>query len=359
VIAGGFTPRRHDSAAIRVPEPASDEGPLGISQESLEIGTVWSAPDFRHELTVRNLTTADVVVKRVVASCECTSISPASFRLSPGAQRQLALGIDLTRASGAIEERTERSLAAELKFVMAGGRVQVFQLGGKVAFPFVANGVPITFERPVPFDAAPPTATFAIHKHRDVTELSVLIDPAEGTVRRVPALSSARVDVFEVEPSPRRPLGDFWFEIRVDAHVKGRGTAGEMPVQVFGAVEADVGWSPSNVLLVVDGSRIAPSETVVFWSRSGTPFEVLDAESIPSFVTATTEPSTLGNESALSPVIHLRAEESVAARREGKVLVRLRSSAHDRVLHAAIPVTVQPVEVAARVTPEPARAEDE
>ncbi|MGC1274331.1 MAG: DUF1573 domain-containing protein [Planctomycetaceae bacterium] len=68
--------------------------PSGLHLTQLDFGTAWVRPDFRWTVPVENRSDHVIVIEDVDAGCDCTSASPTSFTLAPGARQELTLLMD-------------------------------------------------------------------------------------------------------------------------------------------------------------------------------------------------------------------------------------------------------------------------
>lgn len=154
-------------------------------------------------------------------------------------------------------------------------------------------------------------------------------------------MSTRQSRTFYLRPNTHRTVGRFAFDVSVSASADDGQEFGPLPIRVTGQMESDVAWSPQDVLLLWTTPSVAPREDVLFWSRSGQPFQVVDVIGAPDFLHVDVRAPRL-DANATTQTVSLSGAQAATNRSFGTVLLRVRTGDNSD-LEIPIPVSVQSV----------------
>ena len=86
-------------------------GPLRTINR-LENSSVVATADFVTEVEVTNRSRNLITIKRILASCGCTSIAPEALEMKPGESKSLSVTIDLTKSYASDQSSLQHNIEA-------------------------------------------------------------------------------------------------------------------------------------------------------------------------------------------------------------------------------------------------------
>jgi hypothetical protein len=76
--------------------PLVNAASLTIPKSRLNLGRVWSQPDYRWSLPLENRGERPIVIHKFIADCTCTAVRPASLVIAPHSTENIELALNLT-----------------------------------------------------------------------------------------------------------------------------------------------------------------------------------------------------------------------------------------------------------------------
>ncbi|MGC1276229.1 MAG: DUF1573 domain-containing protein [Planctomycetaceae bacterium] len=260
---------------------------LAIPDDALDFGTAWAQSGFKWTVPVENRGDRTVVVEHVLASCGCTEVTPTSFRLAPGATRELTLLLDFVPESRQIGTHLS-PFEVGLDFRDGEGhRLGFWTLRGKVRYPFVGTADIAWFGPDELIENVPSIEKQCKLSHRySVASVAVGKHDFPGDVRTETdgVGRSTRVSVI---PAGDLPTGGFEYEIPLVAVLSDGTRLPPIPLRVRGRVNGEVTTVPGTLRLPPARVGETVRMTVQVQSRSGRPFRVTKAAVLSDAATLT------------------------------------------------------------------------
>jgi hypothetical protein len=307
------------SPRITVEARKFSESPFEVRPGDLNFGRIWFQSNFDHPIVVRNKRNRSVSVNRIITSCDCTSVRPASFELQAGEELTITVAIDLSRGQAGGESRTERTLSSSFTLYSTDGDVETFPISGTVTFP-IAGPDAIRITQPVPVRQEGFPERFTVWKDPRISHLSVSVSPEDGAIGEIKELESPISCTFELISARRSLLGAFSYQVDVSGTADDGTRHGPFSIAVIGETIANIEWSPQSVLLLPLVSDSPLVEDIVLSSQE--PFAITEAKGPPFVSISMGEVVADANEAGFQQVARITATDVSEKRRAGLILLR-------------------------------------
>ena len=325
---------QEDTPLSELSDPSNHElvtaGSLSISETDLDVGSHWFEDDVEWTFLLTNHGRSPVDVEKIVASCSCTGITPASFSLDSDESISLTASINLQRAIGRL------SLAApfgvELRFVTNRNLIQEFYLSGEVKRPFVVEDL-LTFTRLIRPGELPDPLTVPVRTHPEIEELSIASDGDQLLV------SHADDKTWSIQLRPSQRLGSFLHPLHISAFCNSDSPPVESEIRVRGFVDGGFDWLPGELVLATSSQDPQTvSESFEITSRDGAEFQIVSIQS--SGLELQSHCQTSDMPASQHRIIGLLASENMpVTSKSGSLLVEITTAEYELPLEISIPVT--------------------
>ncbi len=247
---------------------------LTIPEGDLDLGHLWAQDRFACTVRLANTSDHEVEIADFRSSCACVSVEPRKLALAAGETTDLHLLLDLTGDRADALDRAEHTFSVDLSPVIERPPVGniVWQLRGRVSYPFTVTPAILDFGDQVAAGASAESRFFQLSGAEAIVELSADC-PASLAHARIERQSGG---VFRVVVTPRPDLlpGRRDFVVRLHGTTTDGGAFNNMPLRVRLHVSGAVVMRPH----VLNFGRIplgeTRSETVVIRARHGAPIQI-------------------------------------------------------------------------------------
>lgn len=253
---------------------------IDIPREARQLGTRWSYDNVTCVLPIRNLSTCDIRVDSLSASCACTHIAPTSFILGSGKERPISLTMNLSTTTLAREAFLVTLLASAAPVYSADrGETRQFSwpLRGHVRSPVHSLSPAGLDIRRDEFGLPPRALTFpvAVIFHEPIAHLSAA-SKLNGV--SVESISPDATDmrkwslILSISPDVTPDTDDAQLRISGSSFDGSRFT--DLPLSFPTTVKYDVDMTPSRLIVgpLTIGTEF--QERIRFRSHSGRPFSL-------------------------------------------------------------------------------------
>ncbi len=299
---------------------------LEVAPNDLNVGAVWEATAFRHELTIRNRGPDELKIDSFVSPCQRVSAEPSQFALKPGDAQRVALTVDLTefgRESRPASEEFAVRFAPQLA-TQEGKQRQPsgWSLRGTVRRAIKLASGEIDFGRPSVLGQPLPAQSFRVSAMRPLLGVRAVAAEPEKFAVDVRTLDGGKDFEVSVRPKAPLPIGPIDSRVAVIARLENGHEVPDISVRIRGEIRPDIQVLPEGG--VSFGARAIGEmarETITVWSVTGQPIEIVSIEPESS----STRVSPGGEQSASCRSYSI--EECIAAEgpRQGTVQIAVRS----------------------------------
>jgi len=286
-----------------------------VTGKVYDFGSVLNAVPVAHVFKIHNAGTGTLVIGGVQTSCGCTAAKPTKSQLPPGEDSDIAVTFD-TRfdkgpATRTITVYTNDPAAKSIMLTIKGDvKVQVEATPAQVAFGDVKHGTDQT--RQVLLNdlvaGTDPAKASQGFKVQSITNASPNIKVVEA-----PRTDGKAGRALTVSLLPTMPIGAF------DDTIKVTTSRAPVDITVFGNVQGDITVKPAQVSFGVVPHRQGTVRYVRLVNAGARPLKVTGITSSNPSVNATAEP--------------------VAAGKEYKITLELRSNTPDGALRGQVAIT--------------------
>lgn len=308
-------------AAVRWRAPEAAPQPvLLIDSGDLNLGTVWQQPELRVSLPIRNPSHRDVVVERLSASCNCTSVAPQAFRVPAGESRTVDLTIDLLKSIHDVGA-PEDSFLVTLTAVVESPRSDSLQwpLHGVVRRSLHVSPPVINLQgaNEIVQGVRSPTVTLDVTPQIEIAALKAEWTPSEAdvVVEGPNAEGAYRLHYTPSQDLSRAPI-DTRVTLRTRLADGNSGPALEVPVR--GVVVGPVRLSPERLTFVDSINATSRQLSCSLIPLDGQTWTIIGVDDLPAWLSIDLEADEGG-----SVVVQLT--DNSACDEEASLVVRARS----------------------------------
>lgn len=308
--------------------------PIVPLPEELNLGTIWTSGDFSHTLRLRNLSSRELGITNLTATCGCTAIEPSSLVIPAGETRAVTLKLHIfdQRDCGAGLE--ERPLRASLIPTVTGcsGTPPRWELKGVVRRLLLLSPSFVSFDESLVEGQPFPVKTVRVTARLPLRSLEA--QGGGGFASLDLARESDTAYVLGIQLRETLPPGPFHFEVTLTPRVRSGEKAKAGVLAVAGYVLHEVEPSPRSLHWGIVRIGQSLESRVVLHSPAGKPFEVKS-------VSGGSEQTDVRAEKWNNRVtLVIRCAAAVAGEHEEHVAVVVKNH-NGKTFELAIPVTYQ------------------
>lgn len=212
---------------------------LSIEPKTLDVGEIWETKEYVHRLSVRNETGSPIKFS-LIASCNCTSISPRVLTIPASQSEQIELKIDLTHRLPGEMGWARRDFGLQLTPVFEERHISRhgWILHGVIKSRITLNEDFLQFGESQIYGQRPPTRRLVAKVHVPTERLEIRTDEKVVVVQ----MHRISQNEFELDVSPSANLspGQFRTDLSIDLVTPSHERLDGIILPVAGTVQPEV-----------------------------------------------------------------------------------------------------------------------
>lgn len=248
---------------------AGSSDPLLVAEGGLHIGDCWGTGKQHHTFDVQNRSARPLHVVRTMASCDCTQLTPKTFKLAPGESVRIAMELDHSRILR--DGETSAPIRVEMSFHLDNRRIQRFVITGTANRLVAPDATYTRFSNPLRADAGPHQLTLSVRAHQRVSTIEMVSASPQLHLTKRDNVGEWRFWDAIVDSSEM--IGSFAFPCNVVASGPEGSLPCEVTIYVCGEILGEYSWSPARIILIgSNDSKHTAAEALILRRFDGMPF---------------------------------------------------------------------------------------
>jgi len=218
--------------------------PIVPIREELDLGTIWASGDFSHTLHLRNVSSREVEIADVKATCGCTAIDPPSLTIQPGKTRAVTLKFHVSDQPDREAQPDDRRLRTYLVPSVTGYSASgpPWELTGVIRKVLSLSPSLVSFEEGLVVGQPFPVKAVRITARRRLQCLDV--QGGDGLASLDLVSESETAYLLRIRPRENLPPGPFRFEVTLTPRLASGERGTPRVLGVHGCVRHEVDASP-------------------------------------------------------------------------------------------------------------------